>query len=85
MFGVMDKSAPVCNGHILAQIETPVTFLWYGVVAGDGHSYPPPAFTGRDGCSPARFFVSARNFCADFVILVKEAINVQGLQGLNAL
>ena len=64
-------AAPPCNERILAQIETPVTFLWYGVVAGGGHSYPPPAFTGRDGCHtrPASL--------QPLVIFVQERIFVQ--------
>jgi hypothetical protein len=45
---------------------------------GGGHSYPPPAFTGRGGLShPARFFATLCNFSSDFVSLSQTRILVQ--------
>jgi hypothetical protein len=41
--------------------DTLVTFLWYGVFAGGGHSCPSPAFTGRDGCQTRPALVLVAN------------------------
>jgi hypothetical protein len=50
----LDEHADVVRQHLSgnesAANVTSVTSLWYGVVAGGGHSYPSPAFTGWDGC-----------------------------------
>jgi hypothetical protein len=79
------KSAPACNDYILAPNRsrnhpdneaalnvTSVTFLWYGVRAGGGHSYPSPAFTGWDGCHTRPASLQR------FVILVQRRFLVQG-------